>query len=510
MRAIPKPRFAMPGYQPRIIGYTKNGCPIREAAGGAPTIEELILSTEVELEQEKKRYERGSAEVKNILNKAKHEGRANLTAEEDQDVDAAMKSRGQAHVNIKGIEHKLERARQIKEQEDHADLQLRERHADPVTAGSTKPAYDRVARIGSEERTYHRGNSGKGGLFVRDVMQQYLNRDLEAEQRLSRHMQEERVERGQYLQRASGTGNFVGLTVPQYLTDMYAPAVAALRPFADVCNKHDLPPDGMTINISRITTPTAVGIQTTENAGTGIGSASISDTLLTENVLTAAGTGTLSRQAIERGTGIEDVTMSDLQRQYATNLDGTLINAATTGLSALGVATAFTSTAPTGALFYPKVLGALAGSEAALLAQAMPNYIVMHSRRWYWLSSQMTATWPLISQPNFPWAVAGSNEGKGYNQGVRGVLPNGLLVVVDNNISLTAPVAGQDEAYVVASDECHLWEDPNAPQFIRCEQPAAGTLGVQLVLYGYFAFSFRRYANAVQKISGTGMSAPSF
>jgi hypothetical protein len=73
--------------------------------------------------------------------------------------------------------------------------------------------------------------------------------------------------------------------VPQYLTDMYAPKVQAMRPFADICNKHDLPPDGMTVNISRITTGTSTALQATENVA--VSETDIDDTLLTENVQTA-------------------------------------------------------------------------------------------------------------------------------------------------------------------------------------------------------------------------------
>jgi hypothetical protein len=32
--------------------------------------------------------------------------------------------------------------------------------------------------------------------------------------------------------------------------------------------------------------------------------------------------------------------------------------------------------------------------------------------------------------------------------------------------------------------------------FIRAEQPAAASLGVLLVVYGYFAYTFARYANS--------------
>ena len=41
-------------------------------------------------------------------------------------------------------------------------------------------------------------------------------------------------------------------------------------------------------------------------------------------------------------------------------------------------------------------------------------------------------------------------------------------------------------------------------------QAAASSLGVLLVLYGYFAYSFARFTGGTAKISGTGLIAPSF
>src|SRR5215207_9984502 len=227
------------------------------------TLEELILSIEVEKEQAEKKRVRALAEVKTILGKARSEGRANLTEEEDGDCTAAFARRDQAEREIRGIEGKLSNARRALDAEREIEQSQNEIRGDAKTTASTKPAYDRVARVGAEERTYHKGNSRGGGPFIRDVLSQFLYRDMEAEQRLARHMQEERVERGIYLERAVGTGAFAGLTVPQYLTELYAPATAALRPFADVCNKHDLPDSGMTVNISRITTASGVALQAT-------------------------------------------------------------------------------------------------------------------------------------------------------------------------------------------------------------------------------------------------------
>jgi hypothetical protein len=473
----------------------------------AVKLDELLTKIEVEEEATLKRRDKANAEVAMILSLADQEGRANLSQDEQSRVDELFATAKRCKEDLVGIRQKLASARQAKEQE----LEIAEdiEHRAPTSAASTKPAYDRVARVGREERTYSREADPGGDLFLRDVAASWLMGNPESQHRLNRHMQEERVERPQYLTRAAGTGAFTGLVVPQYLTDMYAPAVANMSPFADICNPHPLPPDGMTVNISRITTATSVAEQTSENSA--VSETDIDDTLLTENVLTAAGQQTLSRQAIERGTGIEDVTLGDLYRRYATNKDSMLINKATVGLAALATTTTYTDATPTGAELYPKILAAAAGVEAALLTFGQPTHVVMHSRRWHWLNSQLTSTWPLISQPGVDPRAIGTNTAAAYGTGFRGVLPNGMPVVVDNNIVTNGGTGtNEDIIYVVCSDECHLWEDPNAPVFIRAEQPKAANLGVLLVVYGYFAFSFRRYSNAVQSISGTGLSTPTF
>src|SRR5262245_1260478 len=474
------------------------------------TIPDLILSIEVEEEQAKKKRARAIAEVKTILGKARAEGRANLTEEEDADTEHAFARRDAADKELRGIQDKLAKARKAEEAEREIEAAQEERTADPRTTAATKPAYDRVARVGQEERTYHRGNDkpGSGEMFIRDVVRQFLYRDFESEQRLSRHMQEERVERGQYLERAAGTGAFAGLTVPQYLTEMYAPAVAARRPFADAMTRLPLPSAGMTVNISRITTATSAALQATEN--TAVSETNIDDTLLTENVQTAAGQQTLSRQAIERGTGIEAVVMNDLQRRYATVLDSTIITQATTGLLAVATDVAYTDATPTGAELYPKILAAISGSETALLGQAQPDLAVMHPRRWHWLSKEMTSTWPLISNPGIATQAGGTNYAERYGSGFRGLLPNGTVVICDANMPTTLGGGTEDSIVIAPSEESFLWEDPGAPQFIRAEQTPAASLGVLLVLYGYFAYTLRRYANSHQEITGTGLITPAF
>jgi HK97 family phage major capsid protein len=476
------------------------------------TIDDLIAQIEVEFETAEKRAKKCGIEMTAILNGASSEGRSNTTEEEDLRIAELHAARDQYRKDMAGAKKKLEDAKRVKSE----DAAIAEESRQAVPTGAQRATREQRIKVGKEERTYHPGNDRKGASFVRDVARQFLYNDVGANDRLRQHMAEERVERAEYMEtRAVGTGAFTGLVVPQYLTDLKAPAIAALRPFANICNQHDLPADGMSVNISRITTASSAALQASENSA--VSETNLDDTLLTENVQTAAGQQTLSRQAIDRGTGIEETVLDDLFRRYATTLDSTLINQATTGLSAVATSTAFTTATPafmsaTAAdSLYGKLLSAASGVEAALLSYGQPTHVIMHSRRWYWIQSKVAAVWPGVSQPSIPVQAGGLNVAAGYDQGSRGTLPNGLSVIVDNNVStILGTGTNEDEIYVVPASECHLWEDPSAPVFIRAEQPAAASLGVLLVLYGYFAYSLRRYSNGMGKVNGTGNGPPVF
>src|ERR1017187_574779 len=475
-------------------------------------IKQLLASIEVEHEATLMRQRKAKAEVELILDTARQEGRSSLSEEESTRTDKLFENIELAKVQENGIKDKLARAKKIEAEE--AEFDARAHDVTPTPAARKMPKYDEVARVGNEERTYHKGNDPRGQGFLRDVCRQFLYNDVQAQSRLSHHMQEERVERANYMERAPGdigTSGLGGLVVPQYLIDMVAPMAAAMRPFADVCVNHQLPAQGMTVYIPSITTATSAALQATQL--TAVSTTSIGETDVTIAVQTAAGSQNVSRKAIDRGSGIDEVVLQDLMNRYNTVLDSTLLNGTTHGLStiALGTLGAYADTQPTGAKLYPKLLAAASGVQATLLAMGFPTHAVMHSRRWYWLAKEMTSTWPLINSQGIPPYSAGTlDPGAKYNKGIRGVLPNGMLVVVDNNVTTTA-TSNQDEIYVVPQAECHLWEDGGAPVFIRAEQPNAAALGVLLVVYGYFAYTFERYpSGAFQKIAGTGLATPVF
>ncbi|MFE1543614.1 phage major capsid protein [Streptomyces microflavus] len=427
----------------------------------------------------------------------------NLTEEA---VTARVATRDAADIEVTRRQAALDEllAEQVRD-EEIAALQAR-----TAPAANRAPAYDRVARVGAEERTYRPDQDRRGAGFQGDVMAAFLG-DYEARDRLSRHMAEERTERGNRLRetRAVGTGAFGGLVIPQYLTDMYAPQARTGRPFADACRPHTLPAQGMTVEISRVTTGTSVDNQSSENGS--ISETDMDDTVLSIPVRTAAGKQTASRQSIERGAGVEDVILDDLFRAYASRVDTTMLNVASVGLTNVATSVAYTDASPTTAELYPKVLEGLAGMEAALLDQASgDNLAVMHSRRWYWMQNAMGASYPLITQPGVVAQTLGANYAEAYGRGVRGILPNGTPVIVDNNIAINGGAGtNEDEIYLVDRQECHLWEDPDAPVYIRAEETKAETLGILLVVYGYYAFTFQRQPHA-RKIAGTGLITPTF
>lgn len=436
------------------------------------------------------------------------------TITEDR-VRAAIEARDAASRAVDAANAEVERIDvEIAEEQRFAELAQRviptgaQRSARPPATVTSEPrTYAREADPAFDSRSERfRPGATAGQDFLRDVTNAYLG-DPEALQRLQQHKREERAERGDnYLQRAAGTGAFAGLVVPQYLVDLYAPAITNGRPFADICRKHELPATGMTAYIGRVTTSTSVGDQA--NEGDLVAEQDIDDTLITVPIRTAAGSQDLSRQAIERGVGTEDVTIEDLFAQYGVNLDSKLLNAATSGLTNVATAITYTDASPTGAEFWPKLVQASAAVETALKGLVSQPVHVMTSTRWYWLQSQLISSWPLIGHPGIGASQGGVNYATKYGAGFRGLLPNGTPVVTDNNIAQNLGAGtNQDETFTVDPSECHLWEDPNAPMLIRAEQPKAKNLQVSLVVYGYYAFTYARRPHA-QKVSGTGLIVP--
>lgn len=336
--------------------------------------------------------------------------------------------------------------------------------------------------------------------FIRDAYASTFNNDHTAKERLARHMNEERVER-----RDVTSANFAGLLVPQFLTDLAAPFARAGRPFADISRKHELPAQGLTISISKVTTGSATAVQT---EGAAVQETNMDDTKLDIDVVTIAGQQNVSRQALERGTSIDSLVMSDLNSAYQTKLDGTIIAALTTSTTQV---VTFTSASPTVAELYPKILDAVQRIQTNYFAG--PNFIMMHPRRLaFILAAVDTAGRPLAvptSQGPTNTFAAGSTS---VVYGNSGYTLAGLPILTDANV-ITNNGAGTNEdlIYIGNSQESHLWEQGDgAPLMLRFEDVKSAELEVKMVVFGYSAYTANRYDKAFAIVSGTGLVTPTF
>jgi HK97 family phage major capsid protein len=475
-----------------------------------PSLDHQLRELEAQHQAAERRRAAAHDRIRALTDIATGQGRQQFSPAETTEVDWLLGERDRAARQLEAIAPQLAEYRAAAAH----DRQLQSRQSEVRPTGVQRPAYDRAARIGFEARTYRQDQDPKGKAFLLDVSRSFLFNDPAALDRLARHSREEEATRPGWSERANaGTGNYAGLVVPQYLTDMFAPVARAMRPFADCCTHHDLPEIGMTVNMPSLSTGTSAALQSAENAAGS--STTPNNTLITENVQTSTGNVTVSRQAIERGVGVDEFTMQDLVNAVATNLDSTLINQATTGLSALAANTTYTSATPTQTELWPYLFRAGSLLEKSYLQVAQWSHLVMGISRWNWLSSALSSSFPfagtaVMSTDAHQGLVSITDE---YGPAVRGRLSNGKLICVDGNIPTNlGGGTNQDEIYAVAAQECHLWEDPSGPVMIRAEQPAAASLGVLLVAYQYLAYSFRRVSSAVpQKIGGgvsTGMIVP--
>jgi HK97 family phage major capsid protein len=284
-----------------------------------------------------------------------------------------------------------------------------------------------------------------------------------------------------------------------------------MRPTADICTKRTLPADGMTVNISRITTGVTAAAQATENSA--VSETNLDDTLLTVNVRTIAGQQTISRQAIDRGTGVGEVVLSDLVRAYHTNLDSQILNNDGTSGTHLGirstgsiVSVTYTDASPTAAEAYPKLFDLIQQVQAGVYVGL--SHFIMAPRRWWWFASQVGTSFPFITPVNAGVQQGGSVTTREYGN-VSGYIA-GVPVVVDGNMATNLGGGTEDVILGVTDSELHLWEEAGSPMYIRAEQTNAASLGELLVVFGYSAFSAGRYPGAHGTVSGTGLAAPTF
>lgn len=443
-------------------------------------------------------------------------GTENPSEADQARVEELRASKGKIDAELVTLDEEL-RALEAEQKADAAIARLAERSNPTGAAPGNGNAEERETPASvNEKRTYSKDSDPRGLRFLNDVVADFRGA-REAGDRLAAHIREERSLRGDAVERAVTTSGAPGTIIPQYLVDLYAPKGNPGRKFADMCRHHDLPDTGMTVYIPRQTARTAAGEQVNELDP--VAESDYDDEMIPVKVRTAAASQTISAQASMRGLGTEDIVLQDLFKSYNTKLDDMLITSATWGLLAVSNPVTYTSASPTAAELYRKILGASSSIEDTLMDLDEDDlFTLMRGRRWAWFNGETTDQKPFVQQIGVPTNTFAADEAGPYASPVAGLLPNGGRVVKDNNLPATGGAGtNEDTLVVVAQHEAHLWEDPSAPYFIRAEQTQAKKLGIDLVIFGFFAACFDRVVDGQgtpkavhQKITGTGLVAPVF
>jgi len=405
-----------------------------------------------------------------------------LTVEEDAEITASL-------ADVRSLDEQIEKHTELEKRSAEAAELRKEKKFDVAVGGTV---------VKSEARTY---SPQAGSSFIADAFAAQFNNDYSAQQRLARHMNEEKIER-----RDVTSANFAGLLVPQFLTELAAPFARAGRVTADLARKHQLPESGLTISLSKVTTGSATAAQT---EGAAVQETNMDDTKLDISVVTIAGQQNVSRQSLERGTNIDSLVMADLVSSYNTVLNTAVVAEL---FASAGQAVTYTDASPTVAELYPKLVDSVQKVQTTFFAG--PNVMIMHPRRLAFILAAVDGQLRPLAVPTptssgQPAYAYGSGSPQYGNSGYS-IL--GLPVYTDATVAVNKGAGtDQDTIYIGNSQELHLWEQGDGtPMMLRFEQPKAAELDVTMIVYGYSAVTANRYPNAWAQINGTGLITPTF
>jgi hypothetical protein len=326
--------------------------------------------------------------------------------------------------------------------------------------------------------------------------------------------------------REPGQGGF-GVP-PLWLISEYLEFLRPGRVAAALCRQMALPPGTDSINIPRLTTPTAIAIQQADNAP--VISQDIKDNFVNAAVKTIAGFADIPIQLLEQspGTIIDQVITNDMMAAYDVALDkqviaGKGVGAPLSGGEIKGIypntnweatQVGWTAAAPKAQGFF-QVLGAMASKTAQTRFNLQDFTYLVHPRRGFWAFTAVdTVGRFLAGQDNAGFSNFNADAIYGSEQapfeGYLGKVPFGPKLYIDANMpvndALGVPGAGANDIAIGAIWD-DLWLMEGDVRMDVFDQTLSGTLEIRFRLYNY-ATLLQRYGASVTIGSGTGFAAP--
>lgn len=174
--------------------------------------------------------------------------------------------------------------------------------------------------------------------WVRDLVLAHAHDDHESRSRLAAHAHEVATD-GAYqefrdLSRVDGAGGYA--VPPAWMMAEYVELARPGRAFANLCQRMPLPGGTDQINIPKVLTGTAVGVQTADN--TVVTDVDLTDTFISAPVRTISGQQGVAIQLIDQSPiAFDDIIFRDLIAAYAGTLDVQVMSGLGTSGQVLGV-----------------------------------------------------------------------------------------------------------------------------------------------------------------------------
>jgi HK97 family phage major capsid protein len=393
-----------------------------------------------------------------------------------------------------------------------AELSEEQKRSEQVTAGAAavKRAQARAVNV-SEARTYERGN---GRSYLQDLARVQMNMDGDGSSvdRLRRHAQDVETD-PEYrdLTRTDGAGGY--FVPPLWVMQDYIEMARAGRAYANLCNGQALPPGTDSINIPKVATGTATGVQTADNGA--VAETDLTDDFVTAPVRTIAGQQDIAIQLLDQSpVSFDQVVFRDLTADYAAKLDLQVISGSGSSGQVTGVRNtsgietiSYTTSTPTVSQLYSKIADAV--QRVHTLRFMPPTAIVMHPRRWaYFLAAADSTGRPLVTPNAGSPMNNAATLGAVASEQVVGQM-HGLPVITDPNMPTTLGTGtNEDVIHVLRASDLLLFESGIRSRVLP--DVGSGNLTVRLQVYGYLAFTAGRYPKSTVEIGGTGLVSPSF
>ncbi|MEV0183814.1 phage major capsid protein [Streptomyces sp. NPDC050625] len=405
--------------------------------------------------------------------------------------------------------------------------------------GQNTPEPSPSVQVISEPRTYERGT--KHSYFL-DVVRAQLGRGdgdggvTAAQDRLRRHSQEldvempkrekrrselaekelRAVDRGSVFEkrvnpnRTDGQGGY--FVPPLWLVDQYIDLPRFGRTFANTVQNLPLPAGTDSVNVPKVATGTATGVQTADAAA--VTSTDMTDTFVTAPVRTIAGQQDIAIQLLDQSpVAFDEIVFADLIADYNQRLDTQCWNGSGSSGQLKGVlnvsginAVTYTDATPTLPELYAPAMQAL--SLSAKNRKMMPTAVFLTPSRWFWMASQLDSqNRPFIlPETNAPFNPLALQTG-GDVEGPVGRILNFPLLADGNIPANLGAGTNEDRIAAMRTSDLYLWEGAMRTRVLQ--EVLSNTLQVRLQVYNYAAFMPDRRPETISVISGTGLIAPS-